>query len=341
MQIPQEKEIISETKKLFVFNPEHDFALAVGQGSYTPPAEVIKIRKNYSLLPASFAGNSDFILVPDEINEMEISQLPFYDQVIKKQLKIINRGNLSKYASQISKIIPWGWDHAIYKDLVANNIDPSILPNAEDLDNIRKLSHRRTTIPFRQFLAKELNSEIVNLPRECYSVQEIENFIKTGSIYYFKAPWSSSGRGIVVSDHISKKGLFEWLHGIIRRQGSVIVEPAWNKIFDFATEWEISGGEAKFLGYAVFRTSSRGKYHGNVTASQEQLLHLIKEVVPNFNNDIIEIQNLALNKMISPYYSGPVGIDMLVDTQGNINPCVEINLRFTMGHLSIYHFNNS
>ena len=30
-------------------------------------------------------------------------------------------------------------------------------------------------------------------------------------------------------------------------------------------------------------------------------------------------------------YVGPVGIDMLADKDGRVNPCVEINLRHTMG----------
>ena len=77
MQILQNKEIISATN-LFIFNPEHDLALAVGDGPYTPPAEVVKIRKELALLPALFAGNSDFIIIPKEIELTDVSYLKFY-----------------------------------------------------------------------------------------------------------------------------------------------------------------------------------------------------------------------------------------------------------------------
>lgn len=34
-------------------------------------------------------------------------------------------------------------------------------------------------------------------------------------------------------------------------------------------------------------------------------------------------------------YSGPFGIDMMVLNGGKIHPCVELNLRGTMGHVAL------
>lgn len=341
-QIPQEKEIISETKTktLFIFNPEHDFALAVGSDNYTPPAEVVKIRNKYSLLPATYAGDGDFIIVPDDVISKDISSLPWYKNVLQKNLTILHWKDLPNNFEKISRILPWGWDHAIHKELKINGVNPILLPSLEEIGRIRELSHRRNTITFRNTIADILNEDVINPPVELFSVREVERILERENIYFFKAPWSSSGRGIVVTDHITRKGLLEWSHGIIRRQGSVMVEKAWNRIFDFASEWWIKNGEAKFLGYAVFRSSSRGKYHGNVEVTQEEMIELIKKEVPTFHEGIIESQKKALNLHISPFYSGPLGIDMLADNDGLINPCVEINLRFTMGHLPIFHYDN-
>ena len=127
----------------------------------------------------------------------------------------------------------------------------------------------------------------------------------------------------------------EWAHGVIRRQWSIIAEPSWNKRLDFATEWTIRSGKPEFLGYSIFEASSRGKYHGNVEDSQENLLKRIQKAAPSFGEDIIEAQKMALATHIAPFYEGPLGIDMLSDNEGNINSCVEINLRLTMGHLSL------
>lgn len=315
---------------LYIFNPEHDLALAVGEGPYTPPAEIVKLRKENTLLPALFADNSDFILSTDIISPEEIQHLPYYDLFQKKNLRLLTPPDIAGFSEKISNIQPWGWDHAIFNLLKNCDTPESLLPAEEKINNIRQLSHRRTTIPFRETLGRILGEEIINPAKELFSILEVENFLELYPLAYFKAPWSSSGRGIVVSDHISRKGLLEWAHGIIRRQGSIIAEPSWNRVFDFATEWIISDEKPVFLGLSAFKTSSRGKYHDNFTGSQSEIFQMIKNVCPNFGEHIIRAQYEAIRQHLSSY-EGYLGIDMLADNEGRINNCVEINLRMTMG----------
>lgn len=322
---------------LYIFNPEHDLSLAAGNTpSYTPPAEAVKVKKKLALLPVNFAGNSDFILIPDGFSEDEIKRLEFYDIVSRKGVKLVCPKDLGAIANRIEKVEPWGWDFHLADYLKRTGIPEGLLPTTEELDRIRDLSHRRTTIPFRKAIAKRLNREPKFLPQELISLKEVTDFYKEHPDGFFKAPWSSSGHGIVVADHISEKGLMEWASGTLKRQGSIIAEPAWKRVFDFATEWKIRDGEAIFLGYSVFEASSRGKYHNNLKASQHKLLSVIEERVPNFDYRVIKAQAKALEKLVAPYYSGPAGIDMLVDEDGEINPCVEINLRLTMGMVDLW-----
>lgn len=335
MPILLKKEIISETKNLFIFNPEHDLALAVGKVAYTPPPKIARLRREFSLLPAIFADNGDFIIIPDAISKEELTLLPWYDTVLIKNLNLISLKEADNYLYFINQIIPWGWDHAIWNEIISAGIPESFLPSIDKIDKIRTLSHRRTTIPFLKLLAIEMNGEKIKCPVELFHLDEIKETIERGKTFYYKAPWSSSGRGIVVSDHISKKGLLEWAHGVIKKQGSVMVEEAWDRKLDFATEWWIKNREPKFLGFSIFETSSRGKYHGNIEGSQEDFLEIIRTKVPSFDLKWINAQYAALKKLISPFYEGPLGIDMLADSQGRINPCVEINLRLTMGHIPI------
>ena len=320
-------------KTLHIFNPEHDLALAVGQKSYTLPAEVVKIKRNKTLLPALFADKGDFILVPQDMKPSEYSGLEYFHLILEKELRIIRPELIKDNISEIKIIKPWGWDHFLRKYLLKFDIGEELLPSEEEVEKIRELSHRRITIPFRQTIAALRGEVARNLPRELFSIEEVEEFLLQNPKAFFKAPWSSSGRGIVVSDHITHKGLFEWIHGILRRQGSVMAEPAWDKTFDFATEWEIERGIPFFKGYSVFEASSRGKYHHNIYDSQVNLLNLIKKNIPDFSEEIVLLQKEALKIHIAPFYSGPLGIDMLADSQGDVNPCVEINLRNTMGNL--------
>lgn len=322
-------------KTLYLFNPEHDYALACGLPNYTAPARIEYFKKINSLLPALYAGDGDFILIHPELSSEELSSLPYINIADEKNLTLIKPENLEEISRRIGKVMPWGWDATVRALLINGGIDEEILPSSNDLGNIRKLSHRRNVIPFRKKMAELLQVDAINPPCEIFSIEKAREFLKTYPLTFFKSPWSSSGRGIVVTDHITEKGLSEWLHGVIKKQGSVIAEPSWQKKYDFASEWEIKEGDARFLGLSVFNTSSRGKYHGNVEGSQEELKALIKKNVPEFKRDIIDAQKTALDLLISPFYSGYLGVDMLADNEGNINPCVEINLRLTMGHIPI------
>lgn len=323
-------------KTLHVFNPEHDIAMAVDSLPYTPPAEVEKIKKSHSLLPALYADNGDFILIPSEIADEELNRLPFHDLIHPKKLKLIKKESLEEIISEIGEVKPWGWDIHVCAILSNSGLPPRFLPSIDRLQKIRKLSHRATTIPLRKSIARHSGDKTVDRPvSELCTLKEVEQFVANNPLCFLKAPWSSSGRGLIKSDHISHKGLMEWAHGVIKKQGSVIAEPAWDRVIDFATEWEIKNGKAVFIGLSVFKTSDRGKYHGNVDASQDDLLTMIKDKAPSFGPQLIEAQKKALEEVVAPHYSGPLGIDMLADSDGRINNCVEINLRLTMGYIRI------
>lgn len=337
--------------KLLIFNPEHDLALAVGKGSYTPPEEVRKLKKEKSLLPALYADNGDFILVPQEVKSFPPIQSELYKVAQEKNLRLVtpealadffNKGEKDRNVlsqdtdfSLIEGILPWGWDHAVRNQLVESGVPERLMPSLSQIEDIRNLSHRRQTIPMRKEIAKYLGEELINLPKELFHEEEVEEFLSYHPIAYFKAPWSSSGRGIVVSDHITHKGLMEWAHGVIKKQGSVMVEPVWDRVIDFATEWLVEEGKPQFLGVSVFETSSRGKYHGNISSPQHDLLRIIQDKAPSFGPEIIDAQKNALCKIVSPIYKGYLGIDMLADREGRVNPCVELNLRMTMGLVEI------
>lgn len=320
---------------LHIFNPEHDLALAVGKGPYTPPYEVVNLRKYNSLLPASFAGNSDLILLPPEVERSELSRLPFYDNAIRKNIRLIFGNQLHEYFEEITSIQPWGWDHAVKGTLISLGTPQHLLPSENFISEIRRLSHRNTVIPFRTYISNFLGYKIKNLPEEICNISDVPKFLDVHPKAYLKAPWSSSGRGIVVSDHISPKGLLEWAHGAIKKQGSIIAEPAWDRCLDFASEWDILEGKAYFKGLSLFETSSRGKYHKNFYLPQSEILSKITQAAPKFGSQILQAQKNTLETLIAPYYSGPLGIDMLADTEGDINPCVEINLRLTMGYITL------
>lgn len=150
-----------------------------------------------------------------------------------------------------------------------------------------------------------------------------------------KAPWSSSGRGVINTGADMTDTLVEqWCRGIIRRQGSVMGETCAVRKADYATEWHIKEGKAEYLGLSSFSTSNRGKYISNKLLSQT----LMKR---NFDSDskisiekVVELQKEILEQVLSGY-EGLMGVDMIVEEDGMLRPFVEVNLRRTMGMLHI------
>ena len=184
-------------------------------------------------------------------------------------------------------------------------------------------------------LRKYVNFEITHFPKEIYSLKEVDEFIQKYSSVYLKLPWSSSGRGVVASDFLEKRLLEQWVNGGLRRQGSIMGEKAVDRVVDFATEWKCENGSAIFLGLSLFQTSYDGRYKGNLNISQSEINDVLTSSSPFFSPILIEAQKKMLEEIISPFYSGPLGIDMMIDRQGLIYPCVEINLRMTMGHVAL------
>ena len=76
-------------------------------------------------------------------------------------------------------------------------------------------------------------------------------------------------------------------------------------------------------------------------------MEMISRYIPISLIDFIRVKVMdAFSQVIGRHYIGPFGVDMMIlskpDNQGFlIHPCVEINLRRTMGHVAIEMANAS
>lgn len=228
------------------------------------------------------------------------------------------------------EVFPWGWDPALRQRLLSLGVPERLLPSNEFLDILRRLSHRRISIACNEFLGSP------SVPAEFFSVEEALGFALSSPGCYFKMPWSSGGRGVVATADLSQSQIREWLIGCLRRQGSVLAERGVDRNLDFASLWSISEqGQVRFEGMSVSECDGRGKYKGNLSASQDLISRYILSKAPSFTSDIIEAQRDFIAAEIAPFYHGKLGIDMMADTDGVVYPCVEINLRITMGHVAL------
>ena len=98
-------------------------------------------------------------------------------------------------------------------------------------------------------------------------------------------------------------------------------------------EFESDGqGGISYVGLSLFKTKN-GAYTGNVLATEQQKLETIGRYVPAA---LLErVRKAIIEKLDLGGYRGPFGVDMMVVKDGLLHPCVEINLRRTMGHVAL------
>ena len=316
---------------LHVFNPEHDLALASGLSNFTAPHAGRRLRADLGYLPALWAGVNDCVLV-EHVEQARRVYGRLRARVGGSPCRFVDKSQLRNLP--IDRVEPWGWDMALRAALIRYGVSPEACASEAEITDVRKYSHRR-------YAAEVLRLLDWNPPAEVSSVEAVEQCLSASPRLVVKAPWSSSGRGVrfiggELSDY--QRG---WLRNIIAQQGSVMVEPFYPKVKDFGMEFEaLPDGQIRYVGLSLFDTRN-GAYTGNVIASEEDKMEMISRYIPISLIDFVRVKIMdALGQVIGRHYVGPFGVDMMIlskpDNQGFlIHPCVEINLRRTMGHVAI------
>ena len=150
-----------------------------------------------------------------------------------------------------------------------------------------------------------------------------------------------------------------------------MVEPYYNKVKDFAMEFYSDGrGTISYLGLSLFHTQN-GAYTGNILATEATKRAMISRYITVALLDTVK-ENICheLSPVFNGSYAGPFGIDMMIvnntyhpspttyqpspttyqpspttyhpspttyhpSPTAFLHPCVEINLRRTMGHVAL------
>ncbi len=339
--------------EIYIFNPEHDLALANNDVNFNPPLSAVQFANDLSCLPFWFAPEGSTILSAQNIEKWQSEMVRLFPQLAMSEIS--SKPNCIAE----TQFHPWGWDKVLMKRIekllesgdneisyTSNAANIVNLPNADKLEKIKNLSHRRVSILAHNFITSKINDK--KLLRE--AAIEITNptllnqLISKNKALIFKAPWSGSGKGLCwVRQGLSAKDT-GWCNNIIAKQGSVMVEKIYDVKLDFAMLFSYQKGKTIFEGFSVFETNG-GIYRSNRLMSNEAIENLLQ----NYGLEKTLIENIKqlfikfIDKEIAMHYNGILGVDMfLFETNGNIqwHPCVEINLRNTMGYVSKCVFDN-
>ena len=355
---------------LHVFNPEHDIALAADLENFTAPHAGRQLRHDLGFLPVLWAKEGDKVLVDDlEMAQKNISRLASrlpqsQCAALLAKADFLVTGRRFCRSGQtmlqfgldgamvrpewpggsglIVKVDPWGWNRALRAQLQRMGFPLASMPSDLQLNNIRSLSHRRLSAAILPRIHQQLGQwqdQLVGQSWECQSRETVESLLSEWPQLVLKAPWSSSGRGLrFVTDLTPQTG---WLNNLLKRQGSVMVEPYYNKVKDFGMEFEAHpDGSVSYLGLSLFHTAN-GAYTGNLLATESVKLSMINRYL---SADLLLGVQQSLCDLLGHFlkgrYCGPLGVDMMIVAREgsdgfSLHPCVEINLRRTMGHVAL------
>ncbi len=358
---------------VYLFNPENDLALANFSANYMPPASVVRMAREMALLPIWYAGSGNRFtgnagdgirhsqdIVGEErdvpgnltgvtINQREIGEgitviaegeenLAFLDrmkELFDLKVCLVPMSSLASYPDAV--IVPWGWNPSLVRELRAFGVSERRLPTMKDLEQLRGYTHRKHAVETLADL-KSLDERLTGEPRYVTSVEELLAYLESvPGDKVLKMPLSGSGKGLIwILGGITDKQV-DWCRRVIRGQGGVVVEPIWDRVRDFAMEFWLDNGTARFAGYSLFRTAASGAYMGNELLTDARIEEVLASYLPVSLLHRIREKLLHLLPTRFPRYRGYVGVDMMVcaSPEGyKVHPCVEINMRMNMGVVS-------
>ncbi len=330
------------------FNPTCEQAVANGTVSWQPNRTLQQFETDLSLLPLYLAAPNDVVLVhryPSQafLNELKVSGVDVPHLIAIEDAM----GDEIFVSSSKGWLRPWGWSPAVHhllhglKDSCSNAFKKSPVYNWQP--EYKNLYSRRLAHDILGQAHKVLDPEIFPqypLPTICNTADQVGQVHRQNGKSMVKAPWSASGRGLLpitlAEIHPSLK---QWINGVLKNQGYVMIEPLLDKKLDFALQFEVLSYKVVFQEITWFITDEKGQYKGNIVTRPDHFYNarLIEEVECH-QEMLVNALLPGLAHQLIGKYEGALGVDAMIYMNGNqlkIQPCVEINLRYNMGNIAL------
>ncbi|RUT77649.1 hypothetical protein [Ancylomarina longa] len=337
----------TSSPNLFFYNPTCELAIANNTVSFMPNKTLALFEKDLDVLPMYFANQQDIVLVqqmpdPSFLSILESAGINYPRFLLMTEAL----QNKNCFSQEINQLHPWGWSprvHYLFKQLKQKcSADFLRQENAQWKPEHRNLYSRKTAL---KVLSKILSSEQEQgfiekkyIARVCYNSSEVEKLLEEWPQMVLKAPWSSSGRGLLVlrQSELNKSNK-QWIQGTIAAQGYIMAEALLDKKYDFSLQFFSNAkNDLRYIGPSFFETNSNGQYVGTLLGV---IPDEIKQYLPKNEIERLAKQvGQAIKQVgITDHYHGYLSVDCMLfkDKSGEIRiqACVEINLRYNMGIL--------
>lgn len=329
-----------------IFNPDHDLALAANQERFTPPHAGRQLRNDLSFLPTLWSDDGDIVVVEDV--DSAYSALQNIKKIKTPDVEFCTFDQLAHVDKQsgafLHAIDAWGWDKSLRFQFQKSGVPERLLPSKEQIEEVRRLSNRCITTDLLIVVRKGLEERTCGESVYVSDKEIFDSILLKQKNIVAKAPWSSSGRGVrYFFDGKMTENACNWTVNTIRNQGGIMIEPIYNKVKDFGVEFvRYNDGTVRFLGLSLFETRG-GAYTGSLLATEMAKREVISKFISlDLLDEIVCRLECNLASLLSPLgdLSMCLGVDMMIVAQKEgsgflVNPCVEVNLRRTMGLVAL------
>ena len=194
-------------RKIYIFNPENDLALANGNENFEPPLSARTLRNDLSLLPLWYADENAVVLTYSEVSDEWFKK---EREALGVNVSWMTADSFEEKGKPDDLFIPWGWSPVIQK-LQHKTGCSGWMQNEANFLQYKKLSHRAFTIEVLNMLQeKSLLIEDFQIPQELFSLTEIQDYNLNYFPVLLKAPWSGSGRGLFWNNKPQDEKIKQW-----------------------------------------------------------------------------------------------------------------------------------
>ena len=354
------------TPNIHCFNPNGEGHEAASRTNihYEPKKKHKWIETDLDLLPLSWARKDDVVLVHEAPSLAHIMKLRNAGLVMPEW--VVRGEEKELHQRKIGGVEPWMWSPDS-RDLL-ESYQANISPNTQKpyLEASEQTIHsRENDLEFAERCGQtdstwcETYIEVKQAIESYRSDKSITNNTSSTQAIMLKSPYSSAGRGLMQIRKASiSKSQEGWIERILAEQGGVVVEPYFEKVFDFSAQYHRhSSGKIELIGMTRVMNDSKGRYLGcyvhpkwakGLDKELSEFLFRQQNVMQIYRHEMVDHLE---NHLTSSSYVGAIGIDAMVhrvsceDTESHLESkskskfklrqVVELNMRITMGRVAL------
>ncbi len=338
------------TPNIFYFNPEAEEHIAALPGTFQPKKKLLSLIEDLEILAAFFARRDDVLLMRKPPSLEHLTKLAKVGFILPEIETLTGAGEIAEdsllWKRRIHSLRPWSSSPDLSSQL------GKLLPLCSPKETSSLWSDKNEKL-FSKTEQSDFFQQWMDSSAICKTSDEINAALKLFRSRGYqrsmiKAPVSAAGKGLAIAP--SGQPLFgrnlNFALQVIEKQGSVLLEPFHERIFDFSVQFSIEKDRSiQTMGMLRQLVSEKGLYHGTIAPIKfcqnldpELAQFLMNKVLPQYESDGKFVGQL-LKFAASADYIGPLGVDAYVyrDPDGQFKHRVicEMNPRYTMGRLTL------